>query len=52
MCSENVTKIPHNSIGQSTQICQNQCWTEGRSSTAIAKDLRPTAMATATVAEV
>ena len=27
-----------------------QCWTEGRSSTAVAKDLRPTA--TATVAEV
>ena len=27
-----------------------QCWTEGRSSTAVAEDLRPTA--TATVAEV
>ena len=27
-----------------------QCWTEGRSSTAVAEDLRPTAMAT--VAEV
>ena len=27
-----------------------QCWTEGRSSTAVAEDLRP--MATATVAEV
>ena len=27
-----------------------QCWTEGRSSTAVAKDFRPTA--TATVAEV
>ena len=29
----------------------SQCWTEGRSSTAVAEDLRPTAMATATVAE-
>ena len=28
----------------------HQCWTEGRSSTAVAEDLRPTA--TATVAEV
>jgi hypothetical protein len=28
----------------------SQCWTEGRSSTAVAEDLRPTA--TATVAEV
>ena len=26
-----------------------QCWTEGRSSMAVAEDLRPTATATATV---
>jgi hypothetical protein len=31
-------------------MCDMQCWTEGRSSTAVAEDLRPTAMAT--VAEV
>ena len=30
--------------------CKVQCWTEGRSSTAVAEDLGPTA--TATVAEV
>ena len=29
---------------------KNQCWTEGRSSTAVAEDLRPTA--TVTVAEI
>ena len=29
-----------------------QCWTEGRRSTAVAEDFRPTATATATVAEV
>ena len=34
----------------SSEYCANQCWTEGRSSTAVAEDLRPTA--TATVAEV
>ena len=32
------------------QEVYEQCWTEGRSSTAVAEDLRPTA--TATVAEV
>ena len=32
------------------EIAITQCWTEGRSSTAVAEDLRPTA--TATVAEV
>ena len=31
-------------------ICISQCWTEGRSSLAVAEDFRPTA--TATVAEV
>ena len=33
-----------------TKQKENQCWNEGRSSTAVAEDLRP--MATATVAEV
>ena len=32
------------------EMVKMQCWTEGRSSTAVAEDLRPTA--TATVAEV
>ena len=32
------------------QVTKFQCWTKGRSSTAIAKDLRP--IATATVAEI
>ena len=34
----------------SSCIIPQQCWTEGRSSTAVAEDFRPTA--TATVAEV
>ena len=35
-------------IGSTDQADQSwfQCWTKGRSSTAVAKDLRPTAMAT------
>ena len=32
------------------KLAKQQCWTKGRSSTAVAEDLRPTA--TATVAEV
>ena len=39
-----------NVVGVAQYITIHQCWTEGRSSTAVAEDLRPTA--TATVAEV
>ena len=43
---ENVLKRKKNMF----KMTKYQCWTEGRSSTAVAEDLRPTA--TATVAEV
>ena len=49
--SESLTARVFSKLLKANQfIHQKQCWTEGRSSTAIAEDLRPTA--TATVAEV
>ena len=46
-CRQN---IMHKKLGHSMANAGFQCWTEGRRSTAVAEDLRPTA--TATVAEV
>ena len=42
------TKVNIKCIYTVAFICTGQCWTEGRSSTAVAEDFRPTA----TVAEV
>ena len=52
-CSNNFTflilqKVP--ALDTTVSIHKGQCWTEGKRSTAVAEDLRPTA--TATVAEV